>query len=66
MLNKTGFQLIEHGRYGFLVRNVILKLPNILTNNKIIVALYNNLDNIFSFPFNLICQNHYFVAKKII
>ena len=65
MLSKAGFAIIEYNRYGILFRNSMSKLPLSLTNNRIVVSLYNNVDNILSFIFNFFCQNHYFIAKKI-
>ena len=60
----TGFELMAIGRYGFLPRNSLGKLPNSLKFSKIIATIYDNLDNILSLVFSPFCQNYFFVARR--
>jgi|SRR3990167_2616490 len=65
-LEAANFELLEIGRYGVLPRNTLGLLPSFVTNSKIIAHTWNFLDGILSFPFNFICQNYFFVAKKML
>lgn len=65
MLNlKTGFQLLEVGKYGILPRNSLGRLPNRLAYSEIFARFYDILDHLLSFIFAPFCQNYYFIAKK--
>ncbi|MBN1875652.1 MAG: class I SAM-dependent methyltransferase [Anaerolineae bacterium] len=60
MLKQTGWELIDTKRYGILPRLIFRTIPNrlCLTNT------FNTIDIFFSKLFPIICQNHYFVARK--
>jgi len=59
----SGLELLEIGRYGILPRNSWVKFT-VLGNFKIVVLIWNLMDEILSKLFSPICQNYYFVARK--
>ncbi|HTR80736.1 MAG TPA: class I SAM-dependent methyltransferase [Bacteroidota bacterium] len=64
LLHETGFQLSEWGRYNFLPRNQIRKLPPSFKESRPIATLYQAADRIFAALFPMLCTNFYFVAEK--
>ena len=63
LCKKAGLEIREIGRYAILPRNSWGNFPN-LGNSKVVVLIWNLLDEIFGRVFSPICQNYYFVAKK--
>ncbi len=61
LIESSGLQLKEFKRYGLLPRNTLRILPN----SVIMADIYNSIDNFLSSLVNILCQNSYFVAKKI-
>ena len=60
----TGFILLEKGRYGFLPRNSLGRLPKRLAYSKALANFWDILDNILSLIFSPFCQNYFFVVRK--
>jgi cyclopropane fatty-acyl-phospholipid synthase-like methyltransferase len=60
MLTATHLELVETKRYGLLPRLIFGKIPNHVW----ITNTFNALDRLLSKAIPLICQNHYFIAKK--
>ncbi len=61
----AGLEIIEIGRYGFLPRNSFSKLPRVLRFSQTLALFWDFLDHVFETTFSLVCQNYYFVARKI-
>lgn len=61
LVSRVGFQLLESKRYNLFPRLMFKNTPN----NIYLTRLFNTLDNIASILFSPICQNHYFMVKKI-
>ncbi len=61
MLDRSGFEILEIGRYGILPRLMFRKFPDILP----FVHFFNAADNLIGRFLNPFCQNYYFVARKI-
>lgn len=64
LAKKTGFTILQTGRYGFLPRNSLGRLPTKFAFSKSLAYLWDTLDNILSFIFSPFCQNYFFVARK--
>ncbi len=62
--NKSGLELVEWGRYGFLPRTQLGKVKGSLKTSVGLSSFWNSIDNALSFVFNPIAQNNYFVARK--
>jgi SAM-dependent methyltransferase len=60
----AGLTLVETGRYGALPRNGWHRLPRALRHSRRAADIWDALDTALSVPFTLICQNHYFVARR--
>mgnify|MGYP001226260250 CR=1 FL=1 len=60
MLNKANFYLFKTKRYGIFPR---LTFRSLITSF-LFANIFNQLDKYLSILFSIICQNHYFVAKK--
>jgi SAM-dependent methyltransferase len=60
----NNFQVTEFGRYNFLPRNYLKKLPRVIKNSILFRFLYNLLDDFLSSIFSFFNQNLYFVFKK--
>lgn len=65
LADKTGFRIIEIRRYGFLPRNSLGRLPSPFRYSVTLATVWDILDIILGFLFSPICQNYYFVARKI-
>jgi len=66
ILDGIGFEVIEEGVYNLLPRSSINKLlPLKLRNSEAASKSYELVDNIGSKIFKLICQNRYFILKKV-
>lgn len=60
----NNFKIIKVGRYGFLPRNILSKLPYRLRFSTSLAYLWDILDNLLSFFLSPFCQNYFFVAQK--
>lgn len=65
MAQKTGFDVQELGRYQFLPRVMLNKLPESVANSALATGLYNALDSLLTFTFNPFCTCNYFVFRKL-
>lgn len=61
---KTGLDLVEVGRYGFLPRTQLGRVKGNLKTSVGLSKIWGTVDALLSILFNPICQNYYFVAKK--
>ena len=64
LADKTGFTIMESGRYGILPRNSLGNLPANLAFSITLAYFWDTLDNILSFIFSPICQNYFLIAQK--
>ncbi len=64
LLKEVDFKCLEHSRYGFLPRNIFKLFPKFVKNNLLLSFCYNGLDVFLGLVFNIINQNHYFIAQK--
>lgn len=64
LLDESGFTLLDWGRYNFLPRNQLRKLPASIKDNPLIVSVFQGLDQSLSFLLPMLCTNFYFVAEK--
>ena len=62
---RAGLSLEEWGRYNFLPRNVTQGFSKSTTNNLAIVSGFNKLDKILGDVFPVLCNQSYFISKKI-
>lgn len=62
---QAGFKLIKVQRYGLLPRNSFAKLPEKLKYSTKLASFWDILDQILSITLSPICQNYFFIAKKI-
>jgi SAM-dependent methyltransferase len=60
----TGFQIEDIGRYNFLPRNQLRKLPRFLCDTTLGAGLINTVDSILSSCAPRYLHNYYFVARK--
>ena len=60
---KSGFSVVEVGRYGFLPRNSCNRLPARLRHSGLLAAAVNRGDAVLERLFRPIVQNYYFVAR---
>ena len=60
----AGFTLLDKGRYGFLPRNSMNRLPRSLRNTPAVAAVLNHGDALLERLFSSIVQNYYFVARR--
>jgi len=66
ILDGIGFKVIEEGAYNLLPRSSINKLlPFKLRNSEVTSKLFELLDDIGSKIFKPICQNRYYILKKV-
>ena len=63
-LDESGFTLLDWGRYNFLPRNQLRKLPASIKDNPLVVAVFQWLDQSLSILLPMFCTNFYFVAEK--
>jgi SAM-dependent methyltransferase len=64
LLEGTSFKIVEWGRYNFIPRNSLSKLPRFLCNTEWGVQLIEGLDAGLTFLFPFLCQNWYVIIKK--
>ncbi len=64
LLRATTFEVVEARRYGFLWRNRLSRLPEIISDTLPGVALINWLDSVLERLFSPFCQNWGFVLIK--
>jgi SAM-dependent methyltransferase len=59
----AAFAVLEKGRYGFLPRNSLSRLPGALRDGRVVTSILNRGDALLERMFYPIVQNHYFVAQ---
>lgn len=64
LASNAGFDLIEHGLYNLLPRNLFRKLPPSFGNHPLPYYCYQALERTFSLFLKRFSQNHYFVLSK--
>jgi hypothetical protein len=64
LLVRAGLELVEAGRYNFLPRNRLARLPSALKQSQTVVRLFNLLDDSLALLLPMLCQNWYFVAQR--
>jgi SAM-dependent methyltransferase len=64
MVAAADLQLVEHGRYNFLPRNELRRLPAALRDGELGVNAINAIDSALAWALPIFTQNHYFVARK--
>jgi SAM-dependent methyltransferase len=64
LMRESGFHLSAWGRYNFLPRNQLRKLPRSITENRLVAVLYQAADRFLSALLPIFCTNFYFVGKK--
>jgi SAM-dependent methyltransferase len=64
LVANAGLELVEAGRYNFLPRNRLARLPSVLKQRHTAVRLYNLLDDGLALLLPMLCQNWYFVARR--
>ena len=60
----TNFDLLEWGRYNFLPRNQLRRLPSPLKENPVFLSAFQGLDSLLTTLLPQLCTNFYFVAVK--
>lgn len=65
LCKKSGLDVLELRAYGFLPRNWLGNLPPKISNSTQLTNLYNTIDNMLSRVFSGLCQNYWFVARKV-
>jgi SAM-dependent methyltransferase len=64
MSAQAHFELVEWGRYNFLPRNVLGRLPTAVCDTRAGSAALNSIDTALATCLPLFTQNHYFVCQK--
>lgn len=64
LCKRSGFALLETGKYNFLPRNQLYKLPTLLSDTSAGVALINAVDRALGAIAPRYLQNFFFVAQK--
>jgi hypothetical protein len=64
MTDTADLQLVERGRYNFLPRNELCRLPAFLRDGEIGVGVINAVDACLAWALPIFTQNHYFVARQ--
>jgi SAM-dependent methyltransferase len=64
LCREAGLSLTEEGRYGFLPRNSMNRLPIAVRNSPALTFAVNRTDEWLEWLLPAIVQNHYFVAKR--
>jgi SAM-dependent methyltransferase len=60
---KAGLSVVESGRYGFLPRNPLSRLPDRICNSPVMAVAINRGDAVLERLLSPIVQNYYFVAR---
>ncbi len=60
---EAGFSVAESGRYGFLPRNSLNRLPPRLRDARFLTSAVNRSDAVLERLFSPVVQNYYFVAR---
>ena len=60
----AGMELVDAGRYNFLPRNRLARLPSALKQSRAVVRSLNMLDDGLALLLPMLCQNWYFVARE--
>jgi cyclopropane fatty-acyl-phospholipid synthase-like methyltransferase len=63
LCRETGFTLLDRGRYGFLPRNSLNRLPRSLRDAPVVATALDQSDALLERLFAPIVQNHFFVAR---
>jgi SAM-dependent methyltransferase len=63
LCRQAGFGVLEKGRYGFLPRNSLNRLPRSLRDAPAVTAILNRGDALLERLFSPVVQNYYFVAR---
>lgn len=64
MADAAGLNVVERGRYNFLPRNELGRLPVALRDGEIGVGVINAVDAGLTWALPILTQNHYFIARK--
>ena len=64
LLDEAELELLTTCRYGFLPRNIWGGMPAWLKDSTLAAGGWDAVDDGLGFIFNLICQNHLFVAQR--
>jgi SAM-dependent methyltransferase len=59
-----GFELVAHGRYGVLPRNVAGALPDPLRRSRALAAVYDAADALLGVPLRPLAQNWFAIARR--
>jgi SAM-dependent methyltransferase len=65
LVRPSQFQLLETGRYAFLPRNPLARLPAQIVDSERFARAYDAADRYLARLFSTICTNHYFVVRKV-
>jgi SAM-dependent methyltransferase len=60
---EAGLSVVDSGRYGFLPRNSLRRLPGRLRNSRALASALNRSDAVLERLFSAVVQNYYFVAR---
>src|SRR6185369_11267111 len=63
LCRESGLTLVDSGRYGFLPRNSLGRIPARLRNAQLLSSALNRGDAVLELLFAPFVQNHYFVAR---
>ena len=63
LCRRSGLTVVSRGRYAFLPRNILSRLPKSLRDSPDVTRLVNRLDDGLATVFNGVCQNHFLVAR---
>lgn len=63
LCSRAGLKVASNGRYAFLPRNVLARLPQSLGDSWTFTKATNLIDDGLGTVFNVVCQNHFFVAR---
>jgi SAM-dependent methyltransferase len=63
LCQQAGLSVVDTGRYGFLPRNSLNRLPARLRDSQLVSAALNRGDAVLERLFSPVVQNYYFVAR---
>lgn len=65
LCQEAGFSVVDCGRYGFLPRNSLNRLPARLRDSRWLTSAINRGDAVLERLFSPVVQNYYFVARPV-
>ena len=63
LFQRAGFTIVTTGRYAFLPRNMLARLPQSVSDSPFFTVLVNRIDDSLINAFNALCQNLFVVAR---